>query len=268
MNFPESLKAREQYIFDQVLAGNFDAEWVPIEYSAGGRTIKMNVMGDALKVDGIRVNVSAEFQQKLADVFDASLLTAQVVDLMYLKATKRPSPQPMPISSSVASMIKHSQSVDLAVGNLSPGDLVAPVGKHWILDKRLESFSNQNPARACTYGWHFVGTNYKGIAGYSVASPLNSLGPSQRVSVIQQNTCGHDLFHSDYSQICQLVSQTCWVNGDEKRFSDLLQDPVLSYLVSSSGVTKITRQPGTVSHTGTIVIFPVKIVANEGTGVA
>lgn len=268
MTFPENLKAREQYIYDQVLAGNFEAEWVPIEYTAGGRTIKLNVMGDALKVDGVRVNVSAEFQQKLADIFDASLLTAQVVDLMYLKATNRPNPQPMPISTTTAAMIKHSQSVDLAVGKITAGELVAPVGKHWILDKRLESFSNHNPARACTYGWHFVGTSYKGIAGFSVASPLNSLGPSQRISVIQQNTCGHDLLHSDYSQICQLVSQTCWVNGEEKRFSDLLQDPVLSYLVSSSGVTKVIRQPGTVPYTGTLVLFPVKIVSNSGEGVA
>ena len=268
MNFPENLRAREQYIYDQVLAGNFEAEWVPVEYTSGGRTIKLNVMGDALKVDGVRVNVSAEFQQKLADIFDASLLTAQIVDLMYLKATKRLDPQPMPISTTTASMIKHSQSVDLAAGKISSGDLVAPVGKHWILDKRLESFSNHKPTRACTYGWHFIGTSFKGIAGYSVASPLNSLGPSQRISVIQQNTCGHDLLHTDYSQICQLVSQTCWVNGEEKRFSDLLQDPVLSYLVSSSGVTKITRQPGTVPFVGTVVLFPVKIVASSAEGVA
>lgn len=268
MTFPENLKAREQYIYDNILAGNFDAEWVPLEYTSGGRTLKLNVMSDALKVDGVRVNVSAEFQQKLADIFDASLLTAQVLDLIYIKADKRIDPQPMAISSSVESMVKHSKSVDIAAGSLSSGQLVAPVGKHWILDKRLESFSSNKPNRACTYGWHFVGLSYKGIKGYSTASMLNELSPSQRISVIQQNTCGHDLFHTDYSQICQLVSQTCWVNGEEKRFSDLLQDPILSYLVTSSGATKIVRQPGTVPFVGTTVLFPVKIVANSSEGVA
>lgn len=264
MVFPENIKDRENYVFDQVLAGNFDAEWTPLEYNIEGNSIKLNVMKDALKVDGVRVNVSAQFQQKLADVFDASLLTAQVVDLMYIHAKKHIEPQPMPISSTVAAMLKHSQNVDRALGGAVDG-LVAPVGKHWVLDKKLESMTD----RACTYGWHFVGTTMRGIKGYSVASRYNQNYPrAQNNSVIQQNTCGHDMWHLDYSQTCQLVSQTCWVDGVEKRFSDLITDPGLCKLVTHAGPLKIVRQPGTTPFVGTTVLFPTKIIVDSTNGVA
>jgi len=263
MVFPENYKDRENFVFEQVLAGNFEAEWTPLEYTIEGKLVKLNVMKDALKIDGIRVNVSAQFQQKLADVFDASLLTAQVVDLMYIHASKRIDPQPMPIASTVAAMVKHSQNVDRAIGSATVNGLVAPVGKHWILDKKLESMPN----RACTYGWHFVGTTMKGIKGYSVASQYNQNFPkAQSNSVIQQNTCGHDMWHLDYSQTCQLVSQTCWVDGAEKRFSDLLQDPILNNLVTHAGALNIIRQPGTTPFVGTNVLFPVKIIVDSTNG--
>lgn len=264
MTFPENVKDREQFIFDQVVAGNFEAEWTPLEYTFDGLTVKLNVMRDALKIDGVRVNVSAVLEQKLADVFDASLLTAQVADIMFTQAKKRIEPQPMQISTSVASMLKHSTNVDRAIGTPNPGGLVAPVGKHWILDKNVDN----NPHRACTYGWHFVGTTMRGIKGYSTASSFNQNFPrAQNNSVIQPNWTGHDMWHTDYSQTCQLVSQVCWVDGVETRFENLLVDSDKSKLVTHAGPLKNTRQPGTVPITGTMVLFPVKIVASSVAGV-
>jgi len=256
--FPEKIADREKYIYDQVIAGNFDAEWVPLEYSDGSRTIKFNVMNDALKIDGVRVNVSAELQQKLADVFGASLLTSHITDLMFINATHRVEPCPMTISSTVASMVKHSQMVDAKVGQNVTG-LVASPGKHWILDKKLE----WSAGKACNYGWHFVGTSYKGIKGYPAASKQNKLNGSP-VSVIQPNACAHDMRHSDYSQICQLVSQACWIDGVEHVLSRVLQDPSKCDLATSGGPLLHVRQPGTVPSHGTTVLFPVKIVGSKG----
>lgn len=258
MTFPEKLADREKYIFDQVLAGNFDAEWVPLEFSSGGRTIKFNVMNDALKIDGIRVNVSAELQQKLADVFNASLLTTHIADLMFINATHRVEPCPMTISSTVDSMIKHSKMVDGKVGFNVTG-LVASPGKHWILDKKLDL----NPRRACNYGWHFVGTNYKGIKGHPTGSKQNKLNGST-ISVIQPNATAHDMKHSDYSQICQLVSQACWIDGVIHRLSDVLQDPTNCDLATANGPLSFVRQPGTSPFVGTSVMFPVKITSQGG----
>jgi hypothetical protein len=258
MAFPEKIIDREKFIMDKVLTGTFEASWSEIEYTTQGRIAKFLVMEDALKIDGVRVNVSATLQQKLADLFDASLMTAQLADLVYISASRKIDPAPMPISTSVASMTKHSASVDARLNKLTnnKSGLVADSGKHWILDKKLE----QLPGRACNYGWHFVGSSYQGINGFPVASKLNSFN-TKPVKVIQPNATAHDALHSDYSQICQLVSQTCWVDGVEKRFSELLVDPILSALVSHQGPLKITRQPGVPEQKGQIVIFPTIITS-------
>jgi hypothetical protein len=252
VTFPEKLIDREKYIIDRVIAGEFEAAWVPVEYAASGFVAKFNVMEDALKIDGVRVNVSAKLQQNLADLFDASLMTAQLADLVYARAVRRIDPAPMPISSTVASMVKHSSNVDNKLKKLSSSSgLVADPGKHWILDKKLE----QLLGRACNYGWHFTGDSYQGLKGFSVPSSINRLNGSV-VKVIQPNATAHDALHSDYSQVCQLVSQVCWVDGVEKRFSDLLVDPQLSILVNHQGPLKTTRQPGVPELKGQLVMFP------------
>lgn len=258
MTFPEKLIDREKYILDRVAGGSFEAAWVEISHTIGGRSAKFLVMEDALKIDGVRVNVSAKLQQNIADLFDASLMTAQLADLVYISATRRIAPAPMRISSTVASMVQHSKNVDARLKSLSVASgLVADPGKHWILDKKLE----QLPGRACNYGWHFTGSSYQGISGFPVASKVN-LVEDKPVRVIQPNATAHDALHSDYSQVCQLVFQTCWVDGLERRFSDLLMDPQLSSLVNHQGPLKTTRQPGVSPLNGHIVVLPTVISAS------
>lgn len=257
MTFPEKIKDREKYIFDRVLAGTFEAKWADLVYTMNGKSVKLQVMEDALKIDGVRVNVSATLQQRLADVFDASLMTAQVADLVYVNAARRVDPAPMQISTTVASMTKHSANVDARLKSLSVSSgLVADPGKHWILDKKVE----QMPGRACNYGWHFTGSSYLGITGFPVASKVNVLG-TKPVKVIQPNATAHDAAHSDYSQICQLVSQVCWIDGIEKRFSELLIDPALAALINHQGPLKNVRQPG-VPVESSRVMFPTVITGN------
>jgi hypothetical protein len=55
------------------------------------------------------------------------------------------------------------------------------------------------------------------------------------------------------------VSQTCWVDGVERRFSDLLKDPNDWRLVTHLGVLKNTRQPGVNLVTGTKISFPTNV---------
>ena len=40
--FPEKIAERESYIYDQVVAGNFEASWVPLEYEAFNKKVKLN----------------------------------------------------------------------------------------------------------------------------------------------------------------------------------------------------------------------------------
>lgn len=245
-SFPENSRDREDYIKEQVWKCNFSAAWVDITYDVDGHQVVLKVMNDALKVDGVRVNVSATLSQELADAFDASLPTPMVADAMYACATRRAEPRPQPISNSVAAMIKHSEAVEKQVG--SGGGLAATVGKHWVLDKKLESSKNN----ACNYGWHFTGQSFQGIRG-TLASSQN-ICPGVRV--IQPNATAHDFMHTDYSQICQLVSQTCWMDGIERRFSEVLKHPTDSYLISHQGPLQIDRQPGSVSSIEQYIMFP------------
>jgi hypothetical protein len=251
MSFPEPLKQREDYVFDSVMQGNFEARWCELSRTAGDHEIKLQVFEDALKVDGVRVNVSATLQQRLADVFDASLMTALVADLVFVSAPRGITPCPMPISTTVASMLQHSKNVDDKLKYRGGEGLASPVGKHWILDKKMLAA----PGRACNYGWHFVGSSYSGIVGFPAASTINTL-QGKPVRVIQPNATAHDPLHSDYSQVCQLVSQTCWVDGKESRFSEVLADPELCGLVTDQGAFDFSRQPGVPEIKGKLVLLP------------
>lgn len=253
---PDNIQLREDYIYNQVLNGLFDARWIDLIKTINGKTIKLRVMEDALKIEDIRVNVSAVLAQKLADVFDASLPTAMVADMMFRTATRRCTPRPITISTSTASMIKHSQAVDKQLQGQPSIGLVATCGKHWVLDKQLET----KPRAACNYGWHFTGPSYQGIKGF----PAASTDAGTNVRVIQPNATAHDAHHVDYSQICQLVSQACWIDDVEMRFSDVLKDPQHADLVSHQGALKIDRQPGTTPITGTVVLLPTYINISGG----
>lgn len=251
MKFPERISEREDWIFDRIIAGDFDARWTEVRHTDGPDEVRLLVMEDALRVDGVRVNVSARLEQRLADAFDASLMTALVADVVFASAVRRVLPAPMPISTSVESMVKHSAAVDARLAAVGGTGLASTVGKHWILDAKMLSA----PGRACNYGWHFVGSSCQGIAGFPAATPVNKVG-SNPVRVIQPNATAHDPRHSDYSQVCQLVSQTCWVNGQEKRFSEVLTDPSLARLVSHQGPLSFTRQPGVDEVRGQVVLMP------------
>jgi len=164
LTFPQNLKVRESFIFDQILLGNFEAMWSEISYVAEGKQKKIFVMEDALTVGSVRINVSANLEQKIADLFNASLPTALVADLMFSYATRRAVPSPRPISSSVEAMVAHSNAVNKQVQ--AGAGIAATVGKHWILDKKLEFKAKS----ACNYGWHFIGQTFQGISGFPAAS--------------------------------------------------------------------------------------------------
>jgi len=251
MTFPENLDDRAKYIEERVLAGEFDFTWVELVHEEDGRVLKLFVMEDALKIDGVRVNVSARSEQRLADMFDASLPTAKVADMMYAHAVRKILPSPTSISSTVSAMKAHSERIDSMLLQGESSGLLSPVGKHWILDKSLR----EGKTTACNYGWHFRGTTFKGIRGYRPVSNVCDYD----VSVIQQNATAHDSAHSDYSQTCQLVCQTCWVDGETKRFSDILRDPNLAKLVSHTGPLSIDRQPGVQREVGKIVLPPLVV---------
>ena len=238
--------ARDAYILNAVKSGNVVIPWSTVKTNANGHQGEFRVFADALKVDGVRVSVSAFLQQQIADLLSCCLLTAKLSDQMWAQrvATLPPFPQSTIGMSSTTTMIKYSETIDAALAQLgSPPGIVSTVGKNWILTNQLLQANGQpvlkatgRPA-ACNYGFFLLKT-FDGQTFDPCASGI----PNCRV--IQGRGTAHDLLEVDYSQICQLVARNCFVDGAARDLHDILTDPVLSGLVSSEGPLRTVRQPG------------------------
>jgi hypothetical protein len=208
--------------------------WVPLASNTpDGHNATFYVTADALKLEGVRFNVSARLQQRIADALGCLLLTAKLADLLWLQRGVTLLPSPQAITSSTKAMQQHSARVDALLQAGSPqGPIVQSVGKHWILDNDTLS----HPGKACNYGWHFPGTSLGGSKwGAAVTPPLR---------LIQDRGWFHDEKHIDYSQTACLVSRACLVDGVKRDLADVLRDPQLAPLVSHQGPLRLLRQPG------------------------
>jgi len=232
---------REEKIIQAVRSGRAKYNFVKITSEHKDHKAEFQVFEDALKVDGIRVNVTPETQQAIADLLRCTLPTAKLYDLIWHQCEHRIDPQPRPITSSTAAMIEHSQKIDSELKKIgSPEGLKATVGKTWIIDNGLA----RKPDRACNHGWHFTkGANYKGIGGNINPSLLKNPETGRYWYMIQARGFHHGPQHVDYSQVCVLVSRQCWVDGEEKDLVDVLRDPELAPLANHDGVLNVLRQP-------------------------
>jgi hypothetical protein len=246
-NFPlEHGPARENLILESVKNGSAKYNLTKITWSEKGHSIDFFVFEDALKIENVRVNVTAETQQKIADMLDCILPTAKIMDIMWDKCIQKLTPNPRLITSSTIAMIDHSGKIDAEMDKKGYKEgFVFPVGKSWIIDNWLVTRAD----RAINYGWHFSGDNCKGIKGEQCASGIKNPVNGKIYRVIQGRGSCHNAGkngsgHSDYSQICILVSKKCIIDGIEKSIEEVLQDPNLAYLINHDGVLKILRQPG------------------------
>jgi hypothetical protein len=237
---PQAGPARDAAILARIGSKDYDPiVWAELPVSGAGHDVTLYAMADALKMDGVRINVSARVAQQIADALQCVLLTAKLADLLWLArspATLLPSPQP--IASSTLSTEQHSSRIDaqLAAAGLAPTP-AAPavyqtVGKHWILDNDTASHAG----KACNYGWHFPGASFDG----QTWEPAVTAG----LRVVQGRGWAHDVDHVDYSQTCVLAARACDVDGSKRDLVDVYVDPQLAPLVSAQGPLKFTRQPG------------------------
>ena len=249
-NCPE----RENKILELIKnkSNRVDYYWVPLTC---GR-IKLQVFGDALKIDGVRINITARTKQKIADMLGATLPTARICDLIWHSADIRINPRPQSISSTTAAMINHSKGIDSCLkDSVHTEKLISTVGKYWIIDNKLSR--PRIPNQACNYGWHFEGSSFQGIKGNCNQSLLKDPKTGIYWRLIQPASFHHNSSHTDYSQICILVSRQCWVNEKEMDILDVLKDPELSSLINHDGVLRVLRQPGVPEEMEPIVELPI-----------
>lgn len=183
--------------------------------------VKFWVFGDALKVNGIRVAVSAREAQEVADVLDALLTTPKIEDLIWMHADVRIEPHPGDVVKKRA--VDHSREIDHDLGERA--GLLATVGKSWVLSNKLKD------TVAANYGWHGSAAKYPSqtIPGIKVWQPLGF---------------AHNAEHRDYSQTLRLVRRSCEVNGKPADLRDVLRDPTLAVHLSHEGPLRLLRQPG------------------------
>lgn len=215
---------------------SFSWYYIPIETPEHKAILQVST--DALKIDGIRINVSAALMQSICDIYGCILPTAKICDLIYQNADIKILPCPRPISSTTKTMIAHSLDVDKQLsGKDVEGKLISTVGKNWVLNNSSLLHKIDGKPSGCNYGWHFSTPTFMNQHWEASVSLPN-------VRVVQGCGFFHDAyFHADYSQICRLVSRSCEINGGKMDMVDVLQNKKLANIFSHQGVLNILRVP-------------------------
>jgi hypothetical protein len=236
-DLPEVGPARDAAILAALGRGELDITWGSVRVEAGGHVIMVNVTADAVKLNGVRVDVSAQLNQQIADGSGALLLTAKMADLCWLQRSVAIDPPVRPITDSTAAMVDTSQRIDAALADGGyAGGLISGPWKFWLID-------NQIPAdRAMNYGFFVIpdsGMGWRGIATEAMVTV-----PSSQGRAIQGRGTVHNMMHTDYSQLCHMMHRACLADGVTRDLLDVLQDPDLAPLISHEGPLQVLRQPG------------------------
>jgi hypothetical protein len=215
--FPaDHTKEREELIVRAVARGAYDPpEWTTVTSNFKGRRAEIQVSTDALTILGVRIDVTADGAQRIADLLGTVLPTPRILQLVWEQATVRIDPctsAPDAKMASTARMIQHSECVDQRIAGRK--GLVANEGKHWVLSNRIAGKENL----AANYGWFVKGRR-----------PIQTVGTR------------HDTAHTDYSQIVRLVKPKVQVDGRELDIRHVGRSPELWGLVSDEGPLLVWR---------------------------
>jgi hypothetical protein len=172
----------QQDIIQSVQQGNFLHNWVEVN----GQLFSQ----DALKVNDVRVGVSAATQVEIGRLIGGTLLIAVEFEQLFMASIKVP---PFPSDILTTTSETFSQRTDYYVNLILTANsyLVEPIvvsGKTWINDPLC------SPTKACNYGFFTAAyPNYKGIKTYKTSQ--------EGLYAIQPKANQHNHFHSDYSQL-------------------------------------------------------------------
>jgi len=240
MQWPKNLLDADSYqsmVLGAIAEERFEHVFVPISIQVGSHTGIFQVSQDALKIDGVRINMSATLQQHIADMLSAYLLTPKLLDQMWAQRGATLTPCTQPIATTAAAMIQHSACVDeklAAAGGAPPGSVVQTVGKTWVIANPLLDHAG----KACNDGWHLEQPLGNGI-------PFDAAPTLPGAHMIQSPGYHHDASWIDYSQIAIFVHRDCIVDNQPTTFADVARSPELASLVNAGGVLRVLRQPGT-----------------------
>lgn len=220
-------------VVEDVQNGRARVEWASVvSQGEDGTSLKITVMRDALKVDGVRVAVNAREMQQIADLLGCMLLTPKVVDLIYQQAVLRFDPVVRADGNIVA--FSTSKRVSALIDGIiahrggDPGGLIDSIGKYWVLHNHLSNVASLRFGKStcCNYGWLSEG-------GYYSAE-------TKGLKCWQSPGFQHDDSHVDPSQLVRLMKRKAvlWRPCKPEEvvdLADVLRDPELCSLVNSDG---------------------------------
>lgn len=226
-----SKEKRELAILTQIRHGNipsFLRKLKPVilkyYYPKQNRIIKTTIfvtpdyLGIGSDGDWVRIPMTPQIAQNIADHAGAMLPTQKIVDAIWKQADVQIKPHPLSERGdsmrSSELFLRHNSLVndDLAKSinftNIDNTALIAGHKKDIIITSRI----SQNPGRVAIYGWH----NLNG-------------------HIIQPISLVHNDEYSDYSHGVRLVSIITIVEGNFVYLDNLLRKPQLSWVVSDEG---------------------------------
>jgi hypothetical protein len=227
-----SLEHREAAILREITAGNFPQflrrfKSIPLRGSIkiGDReqdiVAAIEVMPDYLAVgsdeDFVRMPMTPQTAQRIADVFGCILPTRKIVDAIDAHAGLYLEPRPLTRErEAVATILQHHEIIEGQRADNQLGLLLVGIKKDIVLTPRIF----ERPNRLAIYGWR---------------------QPDGRP--IQPLTIVHSNRYVDYSHGVRLVRDEIRVDGRTMRIRDLLVDDDSCALVSDEGVINPPHYP-------------------------
>lgn len=230
------LEEREDSIFSQVACGNipgFLRKMVPVTVRdtiyGDAYLLTYYVLADYLSVgsdsDFLRIPMTPLLAQEISNLFQCSLPTVKMVDDIYRFAPVKLTPHPIPPGDSMITVpvfLDHNRMIYRQMDSLKQifpaGTLTAGHKKDVVITNCL--IGEDGRERVAIYGWH--------RPDHTPIQPLYT---------------GHLATWVDYSHGIRLISNHVILNGEPGKLTDILQDPLLSPLVSNEGVIRLLKYP-------------------------
>ena len=219
-----TLDEREAAILREITSGNFP-EFLrsfktvqtrgTIRDSTGERHVvaTLEVMPDYLAIGGnvdfVRMPMTPQTAQQIADRFGCLLPTRKIVDAIDRHADVQLAPHPLTEKrEAAATFLEHHQITERQRAGKKLGLLVAGIKKDIVLSPRIF----ERPNRLAIYGWRQLDGK-----------------PIQPLTIVHSNR------YVDYSHGVRLVRNAVKIDSQTVKITDLLADPLRCGLVSDEG---------------------------------
>lgn len=226
-----SLAEREARVLAQFERGNVPSFLgalapVTLRASIAGRERTATVwcapdyFGLGTDANWLRLPITPQLAQDLADRVDCALPTPKLVDAIWAQAAVKVAPRPFSPREhdilSLAVVAASHAAIEAQRGDAPRTALLAGHKK----DVVVSSLLREAPGRVVIYGWH-----------------------RPDGTPIQPRWAGHTTGHVDYSHGIRFVARTMLLDGEQKRVDEILADPVLHVLLSDEGPLPVARYP-------------------------